>query len=305
MIKPVQNTNKSSYVWEGFVETIRNKGKIAFIHIKTAEGLLQLVSLNKDYNQETINQITTWSYVNFSWLEQENENIKDERLSKKEILLDTITVDTKAAILPVLEWVDAMKIAANFRHLQLRTDEYQLQFELASDLEYEIVKFFYENWFTKSWSPKIIGTASEGWAEVFTIDFYWNKAYLAQSPQFAKQMMIASWFNRTCDISKAFRADPSKTSRHLAEFVSVDAEMILPSGWDHHTIMDMQEKLLRTVLTSVIWKYGTKLKIREINELLGTLPRSSSVAIIAVGDLQKELFTDSTTLSNLAFSMLL
>ncbi len=233
-------------IWEGYVDKIKDMGKIAFVHLKTTEWLLQLVSF-KNSEWDDISWISPWSYLYFTW-KKHAANIKDARIENYEIHVEKILVETKADLLPVLDDWNEMDIARKYRHLQLRKVEFQDQFKLATVIELAMVDYFKEKKFIKSWSPKIIWTASEWGAEVFELDFYWQPAFLAQSPQFAKQMMIASWFDRTFDISKAFRADPSRTSRHLAEFVSVDWEMVLKSWQNHHHVMDLLEEMLKNVI---------------------------------------------------------
>jgi len=91
---------------------------------------------------------------------------------------------------------------------------------------------------------------------VFEINFYGAKAYLAQSPQFYKQMAMAAGLRKVFEIAPAFRADPSKTSRHTAEFLSVDMEM--SDITSHYDIMEFQEKRLIHVLTTIKEKLGDK-----------------------------------------------
>ncbi len=111
----------------GFVETIKNKGKIAFVTINTQQGFKQLVLSGEV--KEQLNNITPGSYVRVTGEEVENANIKDERFDKREIQVSAIIVDTKADILPVLKTLPILTGAKDFRTLQLRQPEYRLIME--------------------------------------------------------------------------------------------------------------------------------------------------------------------------------
>jgi len=99
--------------------------------------------------------------------------------------------------------------------------------------------------FTEIQTPKLVGTATEGGSEVFTVDYFGRPAYLAQSPQFYKQIMVGV-FERVFEVGPVFRAEPSDTIRHLSEYVSMDVEFGFIT--DHGTVME----LLREVIAAVI-----------------------------------------------------
>jgi aspartyl-tRNA synthetase len=105
-----------------------------------------------------------------------------------------------------------------------------------------------------------MASASESKAELFEVEYFEGKAYLAQSPQFFKQMAQPAGFGKVFEIAPAFRADPSFTSRHATEFTSVDAEI----SWidSHEDVMAMHEELLVTALTAVKEKHGEEIRER-------------------------------------------
>ena len=106
----------------------------------------------------------------------------------------------------------------------LRHPRYMKIFKIAAIVEKHMRAFRDKNGFTQINSPKIIGFPTEGGAEVFEIDYFDRKAYLAQSPQFYKQMMVPV-FERVYEIGRAYRAEKSNTSRHMSEILMVDMEM--------------------------------------------------------------------------------
>jgi aspartyl-tRNA synthetase len=123
-------------------------------------------------------------------------------------------------------------------------------------------EFWISNGFVEIHTPKIMGSPSEGGAELFTLDYFGQTASLAQSPQFYKQMAMAAGLDRVFEIGPAFRADPSFTPRHSTEFTSVDMEM----SWigSHFDIMEFEEAWLCHVLGAVKENHG-----KEIAETFG------------------------------------
>ena len=123
-------------------------------------------------------------------------------------------------------------------------------------------EFWISNGFVEIHTPKIMGSPSEGGAELFTLEYFGQAASLAQSPQFYKEMAMAAGLDRVFEIGTAFGADPSFTARHSTEFTSVDMEM----AWieSHHDIMKFEEAWLQHVLQTVKEKHG-----KEITETFG------------------------------------
>jgi aspartyl-tRNA synthetase len=117
-------------------------------------------------------------------------------------------------------------------------------------------------WVERDWieihTPKLMASASESRAELFEVGYFDTTAYLAQSPQFFKQMAQPAGFGAVFEIAPAFRADPSFTARHATEFTSVDAEM----SWvkSHHDVMAMHEQVITAGVTAVVEKYGNQVR---------------------------------------------
>ncbi|WP_328992086.1 aspartate--tRNA(Asn) ligase [Kribbella sp. NBC_01245] len=111
--------------------------------------------------------------------------------------------------------------------------------------------------FTEIQTPKIVGTATESGANVFALDYFGRPAYLAQSPQFYKQTMVGV-FERVYEVGPVFRAEPHDTVRHLAEYVSLDAEFGFIDG--HRDVLAVLREVLVTMLASVGTRAGTALE---------------------------------------------
>ncbi|MEK6558160.1 MAG: aspartate--tRNA(Asn) ligase, partial [Candidatus Margulisiibacteriota bacterium] len=133
-------------------------------------------------------------------------------------------------------------------------------------VEHAMRSFWMSEGFVEIHSPKFMGSASESGAELFEVKYFDRKAYLAQSPQFYKQMAMAAGFDRVFEIGPVFRANPSFTSRHDTEFTSVDVEV----SWvrSHEDVMQLEERWLHSVLAEVRAEYGAKIKAEFGTEIV-------------------------------------
>jgi nondiscriminating aspartyl-tRNA synthetase len=113
----------------------------------------------------------------------------------------------------------------NHRSIDLRKPAVRAIFELRSALLEELRGAFRRRSFLEIETPKLLREGAEGGATLFAVDYFGTRAYLAQSPQLYKQMLIGAGFERVFEIAPAFRAEPSDTVRHITEFASLDAEM--------------------------------------------------------------------------------
>jgi aspartyl/asparaginyl-tRNA synthetase len=150
----------------------------------------------------------------------------------------------------------------DWRFLDLRHPKQNLIFRIQTTFEHALRSYWIDNEFIELHTPKLMASASESRAELFEVEYFDTKAYLAQSPQFFKQMAQSAGFGKIFEIGPAFRADPSFTSRHATEFTSIDAEI----SWidSHEDVMAMHENLLVAAFTAVKQKHG-----EEIAELFG------------------------------------
>jgi aspartyl/asparaginyl-tRNA synthetase len=144
-----------------------------------------------------------------------------------------------------------------------RRPQARLVFEVQTTAEKAMREFAYASGCTELHTPTLMGTASESGAEVFEVGYFGRSAYLAQSPQFYKQMAIAAGIDRVFEIGPVFRAEPSFTSWHATEFTGVDVELAWIS--DVEDVMDFEERMLAHVLATVAAEHGA-----VIRDLLGT-----------------------------------
>jgi aspartyl-tRNA synthetase len=142
-------------------------------------------------------------------------------------------------------------------------------FAVQTTAERAMREFAYASGCTELHTPKLMGTASESGAEVFEVGYFGRPAYLAQSPQFYKQMAVAGGVDRVFEIGPVFRAEPSFTSRHATEFTGVDVELAWISSVED--VMSFEERMLARALAAVADEHGGV--IEEHFKVSVTVPR--------------------------------
>src|SRR5438067_7550669 len=115
--------------------------------------------------------------------------------------------------------------------------------------------------FTEIQTPKIVAAATESGATVFKLDYFGHAAYLAQSPQFYKQIMVGV-FERVFEVGPVFRAEPHDTTRHINEYVSLDAEFGFIEN--HFTVMALLRDVIASILTTFNEQYSAELKLLQV-----------------------------------------
>lgn len=273
-IKDVNQHAGAQVKVQGFVENIRNSKAMAFIVLKDITGKVQ-VTLEKEPNPQLagiVDTITGDSVITVIGKVIENEYVK---MGGIEILPDEIVVESIANAIPIArkdipatkkkQAVERSSIdqRIDYRWIDLRTDENQLMFKVQTVLVNALRQYLLDQNFIEIHTPKLIGAASESGSDVFEVKYFDRKAYLAQSPQFYKQMAMASGFERIFECGPVFRAEKSFTSKHTTEFTGFDLEFSYITSF--HDVMKMEENLLRAALEKVQAAYGDQIK-----ELFGT-----------------------------------
>lgn len=240
----------------GFVENIRNKKFMAFIVLKDISGKIQ-VTVEKEKDEELANitnQITLGSVISVTGKVTKNDYVK---LGGIEVLADKIEILSKAEALPIHS--DAsIDLRIDYRWLDLRTDKNTLMFKVQTCLLNALKNFVLDRDFIEIHSPKTIGTASESGSEVFEVKYFDTKAYLSQSPQFYKQMAMASGFEKVVEVGPVFRAEKSFTSKHTTEFTGFDIEFSYINSYVD--VMKFEQELIKYALQEVKNKYGEEIK---------------------------------------------
>ena len=251
----------------GFVDTIRNKSKMAFIVLKDITGKVQVtVEKNEDPELDAaVNSLTPDSVITVIGKAVESEYVK---LGGVEIYPKKIIVESLAAALPIDREArkgherSSIDQRIDYRWIDLRTEKNQLLFKVQTCLVAAMREFLLERNFLEIHTPKLIGAASESGSDVFAVKYFDTTAYLAQSPQFYKQMAMASGFERIFEVGPVFRAEKSYTSKHTTEFTGFDLEFSYITSF--RDVMKMEEDLLTYALGQLKEALGD-----QIRELFG------------------------------------
>lgn len=244
---------------EGFIDNIRNLQWVQFVILRDKTGKVQItIEKEPSENQElveTINHLTLESTVKIKGKLLESPKVK---LNGMEIIPSHIEVTSiSSPELPVnIKEKDAQEIDTrlDYRFLDLRNEYNAKIFAIQSEMVKSIREYLYQNDFMEIHTPKLIAAASESGSEVFEVKYFDRKAYLAQSPQFYKQMAMASGFERIFEVGPVFRAENSNTSRHTTEFTGFDLEFSYINSYED--VMDLEEALLTKMLKDIKEKYG-------------------------------------------------
>jgi nondiscriminating aspartyl-tRNA synthetase len=247
----------------GWVQAIRDQKSVQFVIVRDETGLAQVVLPKADPPtelNERVSALTAESAVTIQGTVAADERVK---LGGLELKLEALAVDALAEPeLPVAA-DSALDKRIDWRYLDLRRPDRRLIFEVQTTAEHAMRDYWRKEGFIEVHTPKLMGSASESGAELFKVEYFDGVAYLAQSPQFYKQMAMAAGFGKVFEVGPVFRANPSFTSRHDTEFTSVDVEI----SWidSHEDVMAFEERWLAHVLAAVHEQHG-----RQIDETFQT-----------------------------------
>lgn len=247
---------------EGFVDNIRILQYVDFLIIRDTTGKVQ-VTIEKNTSNEfltkIVSTITPESTVKITGILHKNDKVK---LNNMELIPTNITVTSKCLEELPLNYKDSKSAAIdtrlNYRFLDLRSEKNILMFKVQTCMINAMREFVIKNNFTEIHTPKIISTASESGSEVFEVNYFGRKAYLAQSPQFYKQMAMCAGFEKVFEIAPAFRAENSNSYRHTTDFTSFDIEISYLNNLEE--LMYFEENLFIAGLTAVKEKYEKEIK---------------------------------------------
>ncbi len=260
-IKDVKTNAGKTVSLSGFAQTIRKQGGIAFLILRDITGTVQTLVLKSNAVAfQAVQDLSIESVVSITGLSKENTQAPNGI----EVLIDTLEILSQAEPelpIPVDEKGESetnLDTRLDWRYLDLRKERNTLVFKVWSLMDKVFTDYLSEKGFIQIHSPKLMAAASESGAELFEVKYFDRKAYLAQSPQFYKQMAMAAGFEKVFEIGPVFRADPSFTSRHNTEFTGYDLELSFIK--DHHDVMDVEESTIVEIITQIKKVYGDQIK---------------------------------------------
>jgi nondiscriminating aspartyl-tRNA synthetase len=252
-MKRILNKESKNYLGKsarvsGWVNSRRDHGGIVFLDLRDGSGVLQIVA-----KPDLVEGVKD-EYV----LDIEGE-VKKRPIKMVNPEMETGEIELKAQKIKVLAAADSLPFdlreinltlprLLDFRPLTLRNQKIRAIFKV----EEEIISAFrnsLKEWgFSEFESPSIVPATAEGGAEVFHIDYFAHDAYLAQSPQLYKQIMVGA-FEKVFSVNHVFRAEPSVTTRHICEYISLDIEMGFIDSWED--LMDVGDSLIKNIFAVI------------------------------------------------------
>lgn len=279
---------------KGWVAVRRDQGKMVFMDFRDMSGTVQCVVLPNH-----IEAIDAIKDVRLEWSlsikgivnKRPERNIKAGVVNGDiELEVTGLEVLAEAAPLPFDMSIDGYNLdlttELDNRALVLRQPKIQAIFKVQETVIDSFREFMKQNKFFEFQAPAITPATAEGGAEVFQVDYFDKKAYLSQSPQLYKQIVMSA-FERCFSVNKVFRAEPSSTTRHLTEIVSLDAEMAFIDSWKD--VRDMAEETVRHILKQIELKNTDHIKI-----LGATLPvMIEKTPTLSLSEVQEKIFQKS------------
>ena len=262
-ISEIKNHFNEEVEISGFVDEIRNLKWVQFVVLRDHTSKVQItIEKSEEANKELVeivDNLTVESTLKVTGKVMDAPKVK---MGGVEIIPSKIEVTSKNIGELPFNYKDISTVnldtRLDYRYIDLRSDKNILMFQIQSTLVRYMREYLYNNGFTEIHTPKLLGAASESGSEVFEVKYFDKKAYLAQSPQFYKQMALASGFGKVFEVAPCFRAENSNTSRHATEFTSFDVEFAYIK--DFNDVMKLESEMLSYAFEKVNEQYGEKIK---------------------------------------------
>lgn len=249
-------------VWiRGSIHKIRKMKGFAFVLVRTARQVVQCV-YSEDiaaFDLELL-QEESCCFLYARVVAEERSHTGYE-LQLMDVKILSVPKEPSPIVINQKQVDTSLENLLNYRPVTLRHEKERAIFQIQAGITSGIRKFFWENNFTEIHTPKIVSAGAEGGANIFRLGYFGKEAYLAQSPQFYKQMMVGVC-ERVFEIAPVFRAEKHDTARHLNEYTSVDFEMGFIQSFEE--IMQTETKMLKTVVPFLQENYQKELALLNV-----------------------------------------
>ncbi|MDR0314495.1 MAG: aspartate--tRNA(Asn) ligase [Oscillospiraceae bacterium] len=248
--------------FHGSVHKIRDMGDVAFVLVRIIDGVFQCVYTPQKANFN-IKVLKEECCVKFSGIISEEPRAPG---GFEVSLTDVCVLSSPHAVMPVSINKGKLKVnldtELNYRPAALRAGVMRAKFPPPPPLVRGFRDYLHLQGFTEIHTPKLVAAAAEGGANVFKMDYFGKKAFLAQSPQFYKQTMVGV-FERVFEVGPVFRAEKHSTARHLNEYTSLDFEMGYISGFED--LMEVETGFLKYTLELLKNEYKSEIELLNID----------------------------------------
>ncbi|MDR2873233.1 MAG: aspartate--tRNA(Asn) ligase [Methanobrevibacter sp.] len=256
----------------GWIHEIRDLGGIIFIVLRDKDGKIQITAPTKKIDAELVEQIRNFkkeSVIAIKGIVQSSNKAPNG----VEIIPGAIKILNESnqplPMDPTNKTNAEIDTRLDNRFIDLRRENISSIFKIKSQMLHSVRMFFEENGFLEVNTPKLVASATEGGTELFPITYFEREAFLGQSPQLYKQILMSAGFERIFEIAQIFRAEEHDTLRHLNETISIDMESSFMTDKD---VMEILEKLVNKVLVDIISKGNQHLKILDVDLKLSQCP---------------------------------
>ena len=264
-IKDLSGQKGQEVLVKGWVNVRRDQGKMIFLDFRDMTGIIQGVILPNSEAMENGKKLRQEFVVEvFGKLNERPEKNKKADALNGDIELEILKINilAEAAPMPFDMSLDGFNLdlptELDNRALTLRHPKIQAIFKVKETVIDSFREYMKSQMFFEFQAPSITPAVAEGGSEVFKVNYFDKSAYLSQSPQLYKQIVMTA-FERVFSVNKIFRAEPSATTRHLTEVVSLDAEMGFIDSWKD--VRDMAENTIRFILKRLAEKNSEHLKL--------------------------------------------
>jgi len=260
----------------GWVHEVRDLGGLAFVLVRDRSGIIQVTIPKKKVSESVLSAVKAVSRESVVRVAGTVKAI-DKAPGGRELVPESFAIISLAETplpLDVSEKVPAeLDTRLDARFLDVRRPRVAAVFEIRSAAMHAINQYFHHEGFTNITTPKVVAAATEGGTELFPIAYFDKEAFLNQSPQLYKQMMMAAGLDKVYEIGPIFRAEEHNTTKHLNEATSIDIEV---SFADHHEVMRILEELIIKTYAYVYRSCPDQLANLEITDFAvpkGPFPR--------------------------------
>lgn len=294
LILDLQNQEEQEQVkLKGWIHNIKKFKHFAFVILRDRSGVVQLV-INKN---EILDELKLEMSAEVIGSLVKNKNAPNGI----EVNVNEVNVIGKAYydLLPFS--INGKDINASFekqldyRTISLRRMKTRAVFKIQQEIVNAYRKFLLDEGFNEIHTPKIIGSETEGGSEVFMVDYFGTRTFLAQSPQFYKQMMVGAGFERVFEIGHAYRAELHSTWRHLNEYVSLDVEVGFIK--DEFDLMELEEKMIKYIISHLNDNCDRELKMLEVK--LPVIKEIPKITLIEAQEILLEKYDKRSPIGNI------
>ena len=278
-ISEVKDSQDETILLRGWVYKIIDLSNIVFVKLRDKSGIIQLVT-----NKEQIEGLKLENAIEVISKKSKNEKAP----GGIEIIVDEIKIlgrtyyDKLPFEINSYKNKAALETQLDHRTIALRRPEIRAIFKVQNEIEQAFRDYLRSKNFEQIHTAKIIDSSTEGGSEMFTVNYFDRRSFLAQSPQFYKQMMVGAGFERVYEIGHAYRAELHNTWRHLNEYVSLDVEMGFIK--DEFELMDLEEGFL-----DYLFKHLNKVCKKELEMYKVELPNEVKIPRITLEEAHKIL----------------